>query len=305
MQRWQADLGLVGITLIWGSTFIVVKSSLEQVGPLLFVAARFWSATLALLLIYLLLRRPRRTSWQSPGLLRDGMLTGLFLTLGYITQTIGLESTEASKAGFITGLNVAMVPLFAAFLLRQPPTWYAVLGVALATVGLGLMSLNESLTIAPGELWVLACAVAFALHIVAISHYSSRHAIFPYALIQLLTAALGASLAALWLESAPLATLRPVLPSVLYIGVVATAFILAFQSWFQRYTTPTHTALIFTLEPVAAAFFAWLVAGERLTTREWQGALLILAGMLLVEGIDSWLNQRAKKRAAGQIASPG
>ncbi|MBA3531721.1 MAG: DMT family transporter [Ardenticatenales bacterium] len=303
MSRWQADLGLVLITLIWGSTFVVVKQSLDSVSPLFFVASRFWVGTLALLALYGL-RRPAQPKPLTPALLRDGVLTGLFLTGGFITQTIGLQSTEASKAAFITGLNVVLVPLFAALLLRQPPAWHALAGVALSTVGLAVMTLDPTLTLARGDLWVMACAAGFAMHIIAISRYSARHELFPYTLVQLLTTALIATLASLLLEQNSFAAFRVVLPAILYMGVIATALVFGLQTWVQRYTTPTHTALIFALEPVFAALFAIIFANETLENKEWFGGALILLGMLLAESVDAWQAARARK-ATLNPAGPG
>src|SRR5688572_11673388 len=154
MSRMRADMWLLLIALVWGSTFVVVKNALDTVGPFVFVAARF--AVGGVLLLGLYLARPRRP--LTPGLWRDGLITGLFLTAGFLTQTLGLQTTEAGKAAFITGLNVVLVPAFAALLLRHLPALHALGGVLLATVGLGFMTLDERLTLAQGDLWVLACA---------------------------------------------------------------------------------------------------------------------------------------------------
>ncbi len=290
MSRLRADSWLVVVVMIWGSTFVIVKNSLESVGPFAFVAARFWVA-IPPLLIAMWLRR----NALSRALLRDGVLTGFFLWAGFGTQTIGLVTTEASKAAFITGLNVVLVPLFAAFLLRQPPAWYAALGVLIATVGLGTMTLDHTLSLAPGDGWVLACAVAFAMHITAIARYSPRYAALPFTVVQLFTVASLASVAALFLEGDNLLPPVSVLPTILFMGVIATALVFGLQTWVQRYTTPTHTALIFALEPVFAALFAILFVGEVLAGREWLGGALILLGMIVAEVGDIVRGQRMTK----------
>jgi drug/metabolite transporter (DMT)-like permease len=282
MSRLQADGWLLVVVLIWGSTFVIVKNSLASVGPFVFIASRFWIAA-GVLLVGWLLRRSR----VSGELVRDGVITGLLLWFGFVTQTIGLSTTEASKAAFITGLNVVLVPLFAGVLLRQPPTRAAVLGVGLATVGLAVMTLDVSLGLAVGDAWVLACAVGFALHIVAISHYVPRYPALAFTLVQLLTVASLSTVAALVLERGALVPPANTLPAVLYMGLVATAVVFGLQTWAQRYTTATHTALIFALEPVFAAIFAMLVANEVLEAREWIGGGLILLGMLAAELGDS------------------
>ncbi|MGC9356728.1 MAG: DMT family transporter [Anaerolineae bacterium] len=278
MRRWHADIALVLVTVIWGSTFVIVKNALNTVGPLVFVAARFWVAGMALALV-LLFRRDAVT----PGLVREGGLTGLFLAAGFVTQTMGLRTTEAGKAAFITGLSVVLVPLLATSLLRQPPTRSAVLGVVLATLGLSLLTLDRRLAFASGDLWVLGCALAFALHIVSTAHFGSRHEVLPFTITQIFTVALLTLLASLIFERELLLPPRAALPAIVYMGVAATALVFGVQTWAQHHTTPTHTALIFSLEPVFAALFAASFGGEIFTSREMVGAGLILLGMVLAE----------------------
>ncbi len=298
MKRWRADLALVLITAIWGSTFIIVKNALDSVGPLLFVATRFWVASLPLALL-VWMRRDKVRHAGSNAILRDGLVTGLFLTLGFVTQTIGLQTTEAGKAAFITGLYVVMVPLFAAVILRAPPSSNAVVGTILAAIGLGLITLNRALRLAPGDIWVLACAVAFAFQIIATARYTHRHSALLFTLVQLLTAALLTTLAALLFERPLVVPPAGAWPAILYVGLGATGLVFVLQTWAQRHTTPTHTALLFSLEPVFAVVFAVLFGGEALTPKEWAGAALILAGMLAAElgGLRRWRRRKALQRA--------
>lgn len=293
MQRWKADIALVLVTAIWGSTFVVVKNALDVVGPLVFVATRFWVAGGALLCLVVW-----RRSAKTPHLLRDGAITGFFLTVGYVMQTIGLQTTEAAKAAFITGLSVVLVPVFAATLLRKPPTRAATVGVVMATVGLGFLTLNlnQRLTFAPGDLWVLACAVGFAAHITSTARFAPHHEVLPFTVVQLLTTALLATAAALLFERHALLPPASTLPAIVYMGLIASAFVFGVQTWGQRHTTPTHTALIFALEPVFAALFAVAFAGEILEIREWIGGALILLGMIIAE-----VRNGAKKKPEATI----
>ncbi len=277
-RPWRADVALVLVTVVWGSTFIIVKQALDAVGPFVFVAARFWLAGAALLMAALV----RRETF-SRRVVRDGVLTGLCLTVGFVTQTLGLQTTEAGKAAFITGLSVVLVPPCAALLLRQPPSRAATLGVLLATVGLGLLPLERTLRLAPGDLWVLACAVGFAGHILSTGAFSPRHAVLPFTLVQLLTVAGLTSLAALVLEARALVPPPGAWLAIGYMGLVATACVFGVQSWAQHHTSPTHTALIFALEPVFAALFAIAIGGEMLASRQWLGGGLILLGMVAAE----------------------
>ncbi len=280
MQRWKADIALVAVTAIWGSTFVVVKNALDAVGPLVFVATRFWVAG-GVLLTLVLWRRPMKT----PHLLRDSALTGFFLTVGYVAQTIGLQTTEAAKAAFITGLSVVLVPLLAATLLHKPPTRAATIGVIVAIAGLGLLTLNPDrrLTLSSGDLWVLLCAVGFAAHITATAHFAPRHTVLPFTAVQLLTTAMLSSGAAIIFERHALLPPSSTVAAIVYMGVIASALVFGIQTWGQRHTTPTHTALIFALEPVFAALFAVAFAGEVLAIRQWIGGALILLGMIVAE----------------------
>ena len=286
MKRWKADIALVVVTAIWGSTFIVVKNALDVVGPLVFVAVRFWVA--GGVLVGLLLLQRKTASQPIPiqrRALRAGAFTGVFLTLGYVPQTIALQTTEAAKAAFITGLSVVLVPLFAATLLRKPPTRAATFGVLMATVGLGFLTLNlnQRLTLAPGDMWVLMCAVGFAAHITSTARFAPHYDVLPFTATQLLTTAALATIAALLFERHALLPPTSAWPAIVYMALIATAFVFGVQTWGQRHTTPTHTALIFALEPVFAALFAVAFAGEILEAREWRGGALILLGMIVAE----------------------
>lgn len=278
-MRWRANLALLIVTLIWGSTFVIVKNTLEEVSPFVLISARFWAAAFALVLAYLI----RRPAGKNTPVIRDGVLTGLVLASGFITQTIGLLTTEAGKTAFITGLNVVMVPVFSVFFLKKPPTLAAVLGVILATIGLGFLTLDKNLTFSPGNLWVLVCAVFFALHIIITDRISPRHEVVTFALIQMITVAVISLMFALVMERKTLILPQSALGPVLYLGVVATGLVYGLQTWAQRHTTPTHTALIFVLEPVFAAIFAVIFMRERLVGLEWLGGVLILLGMLVAE----------------------
>lgn len=293
-MRILAEVSLVFITLIWGSTFVVVRHALDTVGPLTFVAARFTLATLVLAVLMRLMRQAPRPGW-----IRAGSFTGLFLALGFITQTVGLQTTAAGKAAFITGLSVVLVPFLSALVLRQPPPRAAWVGVALATLGLALLTLEPGLRFQTGDLWVLMCAFGFAAHITAAGRFTAVQTVLPFTLVQLLTVAGLAGMAALILEREALLPPPAAWTAILYMGVGATALVFILQMWGQKYASATHTALIFALEPVFAAIFAALVDGEKLVGRHLLGCVLILAGMLVAElGPHLVARRRALSRAS-------
>jgi len=283
MKRWQADLTLALVALIWGSTFVVVKNALDAVDPLTFVAWRFWLAAIFLALLF-----HRRIAGLTRSEVLSGGLIGVWLALGYVFQTIGLQTTTSAKAGFITGLSVVIVPVLATFLLRRPPGRWATVGILAATVGLGLLSLDENLRVQSGDLWVLGCAFAFALHIVTVSHFAPRCDPIRLTIVQIAAVAALATGAAFVFETPTFDLPAGTWGAIAFTGVTATALAFGLQVYVQRFTTPSHTALLFSLEPVFAALFGWWLASEALGLKELIGCALILAAMLVAElGVQS------------------
>lgn len=291
IQAWQADVILLAVTAFWGGTFPVVKNATDLahggVPTYWFIAARFSLAFVLLAgVFWRRLVKARAATWGA------GLLVGSFLFAGYALQTFGLALTTSSKAGFITGLCVVMVPVLAVIWLKRKPAPGAWLGVATATAGLALLSLNADLMPTRGDLLVFLCAIAFALHIAAVSRYAGPHDPVALATIQI-----GVGAAFSWLlHCATAGTIWPgvsgvlwlsapawVIPAWLICGVLATAVAFFLQNVLQPYTTPTHTALIFAAEPVWGAIFSYLLLGDLLTLRGYVGAGLILGGMLLAE----------------------
>jgi drug/metabolite transporter (DMT)-like permease len=251
--------------------------------PYRFLAFRFGVASLVMLALYgrRLRQAPRRQVAIAAGI-------GATLFVGYASQTIGLQFTTAARSGFVTGLAVVLVPVIGLILLRQRPPLGAVTGVVLATAGLFFLSWpgweGTSAVVLRGDLITLVCSVAFAVQIVLVGKYAP--AMDPMALTtaQLIAVAL---LSGLFSFSEPPSAMASVpgwvWAGIVFLGVVATALGFAVQSKAQRFTTPTHVALIFAMEPVFSAIFAWLLTGEVLTGRSLVGSLLILSGMIVAE----------------------
>ena len=278
VSPYGADAALVAVTLVWGSTFIVVKDGLAGVGPFEFIALRFGIACLALTLGF----RGRLRSLDGPAW-RAGLVIGGFLFLGYAFQTTGLLYTTASRAGFITGLSVLIVPIFARAVLGQRVGRGVLIGVGFSTVGLWFLSADGSFTFGFGDLLVLGCAVAFAAHIVSISAYAPRHDPIGLAIVQTGVVAILATAIAVGLERHFAMPAGISLFAALYTGLLGSAAVLGIQTSVQRFTSASHAALIFSLEPVFAAIFAFLIAGERLGPVGLLGGALILAGMVAAE----------------------
>lgn len=275
-SRARAELALVGVTVIWGSTFVLVKNALADISTILFLALRFSVAALVLAVVY-------RKAMKRSGLL-PGIAAGSLLFVAYAFQTKGLELTTPSKSAFLTGLSIPMVPLVASLVYRIRPRVQEVAGVLIATVGMGLMTLPASgFAVGRGDFLSILCAVTFALHIVLVSHYSPVIGFETIAVVQIATAAL-LGLGSFRLAEPVRFQLTPgVAAAVLVTGLLATAVAFTTMAWAQQYTTATRSALIFALEPVVAVFTSWVLAGESLSIRGKVGAGLILGGVLLVE----------------------
>ncbi len=281
--RWQADCALALVALVWGSTFVVVKQAITQISALYFLSLRFSLASLCLLILFLpaLRRLPARRLVSG---LRGGLLTGLFLWSGYVLQTFGLHYTSAGNSGFLTGLYIVLVPVIGAVVYRQRPSAREVFGLALAAVGMLMMTLPNSgtrFTINLGDLLTIACAVAFAFHLLVLGHFSKRESVEAVALGQIACAAALSTLS-LTLEKPVAHWSGGVVMAIVLTAVFATALAFALQTWGQKHTTPTRTALIFALEPVFALVTAWAF-GEPLRWVAVAGGVLILAGILAVE----------------------
>jgi drug/metabolite transporter (DMT)-like permease len=276
----RADAALLAVAVIWGATFVMVKAAVTHVGPLTFIGLRFTLAAVAMGALFH--GRLRRVDRHAVG---AGVLIGLFLLGGYSFQTAGLQFTTASKAGFITGLSVVAVPFAAWLWLGRPPGWRALVGVVLATVGLGLLTLQvgDRLAVATGDLLVLAGAISFALHITAIGAFAPRMDPLALATIQIATTGIVGSAAAFLFEAPQWPVIGSVWFAAGFTGILATCVAYSLQTLAQVFTTPTHTALIFATEPVFAAVFGVLLADEQLAARAWLGCLLILIGMLVAE----------------------
>ncbi len=273
-RRLLADAALLGVAFIWGSTFVLVKNALESASTVLFLAARFSLAATVMALLY-------RRRAADPRASRPGLVVGGLLFLGYLFQTIGLRLTTPAKSGLITGLAVVVVPVLGAALFRTRVNWNCWAGVAISTLGLYLLAApSGGLALSPGDLWTLACAAAFGLHLLLLGRYSRTCGVAALSLAQVAVAAALALASFWWIEEPFLKWTPGLLAALAVTGLLATALAFTVQTWAQQFTSPTHTALILTLEPVFAWLTSYVVLGETLGVRGAWGAVLILAGIV-------------------------
>ena len=267
------QLALVLTTLVWGATFPATKAALEQLPPFSFLLLRFLLGTVLVLGILLALGRRLQID---RAMLRMSVIASVFLFLGYTTQTVGLRYTTASNSAFITALYVIFVPLFLRrFGLR---IWGS---AALALAGLWFL-VNPTVSLNQGDLLSLACAAAFGAHIACLERYTRQGdplSLFVWQLV-LVTAVM---IPAMVIESPLAASFAPTVVLVVPLmitGVLATGAF-AVQVWAQQVVPAQRVALIFSLEPLFAAWLSWYFLGEHLDPRGWLGSVLILIAVVL------------------------
>jgi len=275
-----AVAALFGVTFAWGAGFVLMKDAIEMQPVFDFLATRFTLATAILLAI-----RPQVISKINKELLLKGTLLGAMLGLGYITQTIGLELTTAAITGFLTGLYVVFTPLLFWFIFRQKVAKKVIVGVGLAFVALLFISFN-GLSFDPGQIWLIACALLFAGHIIGLSKWSTATNIYPLTVIQLASASVVN-----WFGAVADGYQAPpnefVWGTVIFTALFATALAFLIQTWAQSIMDPSRVAIILTTEVIFAAAIAVAVGQEVLSGRLIIGGALIVVAMLVVEWPDS------------------
>jgi drug/metabolite transporter (DMT)-like permease len=287
----RADLVLVLVTAIWGSTFIVNRLAIETAPPLLFVLVRFGLASAVL---YLLARgRPR-----TPNLARDSAIIGVLLAIGIGSQIVGQLFTTASKAAFVTGLSVPLTPVAGYLLTRKKPSPENLAGLVLAAVGFAVLTwpMDAAAGWNRGDLLILATAVSYAILIVVMGETAPHHDVRWYSFGQIAAAAVAVGLFRLALapfltrpgaffaaESRRIGGTPRILAAILWMALVATVITFLAQTWAQQRMSATHAAILFALEPVFTALFAAMFLGERMSRRDWTGAGLVLAGIVVSE----------------------
>ena len=275
LQLKLAPWALLTVSAAWGFSFIVMKDAIQRQSVNNFLFTRFTLAVIVMILI-----RPQTIKLFNKDLLQRGGLAGIFLGLGYIAQTLGLERTGAAITGFITGLYVVLTPLIASFVLKEKITKFTWLCIAVATFGLGLLSIR-GFSVGIGEMFVLASAVLFAAHIIALSKWSSGRDVYAMTVIQLSMCAVLAGIASA-IEGYSLPPDVGVWGVVIFTAVFATAIAFIVQTWSQAHMSATKVAVILTMEVVFAALFAIVIGGERLTVQTAFGGVLVVVAMYLI-----------------------
>jgi len=297
---------LVMIAFIWGSTFVLVKEALNDASPLALNSARMVVAAVLLVIFY-----RKKIAVLTRQALVAGVTVGFFLYLGYALQTSGLKLTTPSKSAFLTGTSSVLVPLLLVAIWRTRIHLWRVAGIALALIGLFLMTvpggragLADFANVNLGDLLTIGCAFSFAFHIIFVGRASQRFPFEQVAVLQVCTAAILMTVSAPLLEHPHFRPTATAIAAVLVTGILCTAVAFTVQSWAQQFTPATHTALIFTTEPVFAWLTSFIYLKERLGMRAGVGALLILGGVLVSELLGQ-VEQPDDEPAAGAASSGG
>jgi drug/metabolite transporter (DMT)-like permease len=276
-----AEFMLITVTLFWGATFPIVKEAIELLPVMAFLWIRF---ALAAVILGFMAGRSGFATLDRQGWLK-GMFLGSLLFMSYLFQTFGLEQTSSANAGFLTGLNVVWVPLLAGPLLKKPAAFGAKIGVAIALCGLVLLTWHSPWSMNTGDLLVLVCSLFVAFHILGLDRLTAGYDARALTFVQIATMAVLGCAGSLIFEPVSWPQEWPVslVSAFLITAVLATAYAFWAMTRYQRLTTPTRAALIYTLEPVWAAIFSVWLLSEELTSLAWAGGFLIVAGMLFAE----------------------
>lgn len=273
-----AALALITVAISWGAGFVLMEPAIEKHPTFNFLAFRFTIAVLVMVAI-----RPQLFRSIDKTLLIQGSLLGLALGGGYVTQTIGLLYSTAALTGFFTGLYVALTPILAWVLLRQRISKKALVGVVVATIGLGILSAG-SVAFGWGEISLLACAVLFALHIIGLGLWSSKHDSYALTVVQLAVCALISWIGAfVWDGGVQTPPDGEVWFAIIFTAVLATAVAFLVQTWAQGFLEPSRVAIILTSEVVFAAVISYSVGQETPTFLAVLGGSVMLMAMLIVE----------------------
>jgi len=272
-----ATIGLLAMTAVWGSTFVLIKGVVDRMPVADFLAVRFIIAAVAMFALF-----HRHVARLERRQLLRGMVLGALYGCGQLLQTWGLTLISPSVSGFVTGMYVVFTPILATLLLRQRMALTVWLAVGLATLGLGLLSLN-GFSVDIGVWLTLASAALYGLHIVALGHWSRAEEAFGLSAVQMAVIALVCLLATAGHGGPVLPPDRSAWIAVLYMALVAGAGAMLMQTWAQAHLPATRAAIVMTTEPVFAAAFAVALGSDVLTWRMLCGGGLVLAAMYLVE----------------------
>lgn len=288
-EKHKSEIASITLTLVavaWGTSYAIVKDSLDLVEPMTLMAIRFVASSVLLSIIYF--GRLRKVKAHE---VKQGVIIGIFMFLAYASMVIGLQYTTASKQSFLIGAYVVIVPFLAWLINREKPDRYDGAGALMAITGLGMLTLGGVHGIASGDIISIFCSFAFAMHMITIERYCKGTDPIILTIVQLWTGAVIFTLIALMFESHDLSIIHTAPGSVMYLIIVTTVIPFVVQNVAQRYITSTTTALILTLESVVGSIFAVIYLGEKMSLVMAAGCLIVFLGIIVQETKLSFLKK--------------
>lgn len=277
-QGLLADLSLLLVAIIWGSGFIVIKNALDFIDPIYMTFLRFTMASIVMGIIFF--KNMRKMKMDD---LKAGIIIGIFMFLAFITQTIGLKYTTPGKQAFLTASNVVIVPFLLWFLIGDKPGKFDVIAAILCFAGIGVLSLDDTLTMGYGDRLTLICAVFFALHMISIGKFSKEHDPIVLSVVQFGVVGLLSFIACLVMKIPFKPLDMDIVKSISYMGIVTTIIAFGIQNVAQKYVTSTHAALILSLESVFGALFSILVGIDKMNIQFLIGCIAIFIAIIIAE----------------------
>ncbi len=293
MKKYTGEIALLFNTLIWGGTFALIKNAFTDISPLLFLALRFTIA--ALIFLPFVYSSLKKTNTQT---LIAGSVLGLFYFAGFTAQSLGLNLTTATKSGFITGMFVVFIPILQLIIEKRKPKWFNLLSVFLVLIGLIMLSskgenvidfihqLGSDFNL--GDLLTLICALLFAFQVVYVDVFTKKYDYLPMVFVQLLITGLGGFILAYIFSFTSLEAVRftinfNVVSAILYTSIFASIIATVIQLKYQKTVSPTKAGIIFSIEPIFAAVFAYFLLSEKISNFGLAGCVLIFSGLIISE----------------------
>jgi drug/metabolite transporter (DMT)-like permease len=293
MKKYTGEIALLFNTLIWGGTFALIKNAFSDISPLLFLGLRFGIAALIFLpFVYSSLKKTNKQT------LIAGSILGFFYFAGFTAQSLGLNLTTATKSGFITGTFVIFIPILQLIIEKRKPKWFNILSVFLVLIGLILLSskgenaldfikqLGSDFNL--GDLLTLLCAILFAFQVVYVDVFTKKYEYLPMVFVQLLITGIGGFILSFIFSISTLETVKftfntTVIIAVLYTAIFASIIATVIQLKFQKFVSPTKAGIIFSIEPIFAAVFAYFLLSEKISNFGLIGCVLIFIGLIVSE----------------------
>ena len=293
MKKYTGEIALLFNTIIWGGTFALIKNAFTDISPLLFLGLRFSIAALIFLpFVYASLKKTNKQT------LIAGSVLGFFYFTGFASQTLGLNLTTATKSGFITGTFVVFIPILQLIIEKRKPKWFNILSVFLVLIGLIMLSskgenaidfmkqLGSDFNL--GDLLTLLCALLFAFQVVYVDVFTKKYEYLPMVFVQLLITGIGGFILSFIFSISTLETVKftfntTVVTAVLYTAIFASIIATVIQLKFQKFVSPTKAGIIFSIEPIFAAVFAYFLLSEKISNFGLIGCVLIFIGLIVSE----------------------